>query len=114
MRADNKRVARRGAMGGWDQLRSRLKGDDFGEPMGQRPTIFTFNTCTASIRTIPALQHSDTNPEDLDTDMEDHAADEWRYGAMSHPFVKIQTPDLKIVKDSYGFDEPEENDWKTA
>ena len=67
-----------------------------------------------SIRTIPALQHSDNNPEDLDTDMEDHAADEWRYGAMSHPFVKIQTPDLKIVKDSYGFDEPEENDWKTA
>jgi len=114
MRADNKRVARRGAMGGWDQLRSRLKGDDFGDPMGERPTIFTFNTCKDSIRTIPALQHSENNPEDLDTDMEDHAADEWRYGAMSHPYVKVRTPDLKIVKDSYGFDEPEGNDWKTA
>lgn len=112
--ADNKRVARKGAMGGWDQLRSRLKGQDFGHPMGQRPMVFTFNTCTDSIRTIPALQHSETNAEDLDTDMEDHAADEWRYGVMSRPYVKVTQPVLTVVRDAYGLDDDVDEDWKTA
>jgi hypothetical protein len=51
-RADNKRVAQMGALGGWDQMRARLKGDGDGRPM-----IYTFSTCADSIRTIPALQH---------------------------------------------------------
>lgn len=84
-RADNKRVPLRGAMGGWDQMRSRLIGDGDGRPM-----IYCFNTCLDSIRTIPALQHDTNRPEDLDTDMEDHAADEWRYACMSRPYVRGQ------------------------
>ena len=82
-RADNKRVPQAGAMGGWDQMRSRLKGDDEGRPM-----IVTFSTCLDSIRTIPVLQHDPDRPEDLDTDGEDHAADEWRYACMSRPWVR--------------------------
>lgn len=81
--ADNKRVPGRGALGGWDQMRARLIGDGDGLPM-----IVCFSTCTDSIRTIPALQHDDNRPEDLDSDMEDHAADDWRYGCMSRPWVK--------------------------
>lgn len=81
--ADNKRVSARGAMGGWDMLRQRLKGDEEGRAM-----ILCFSTCRDSIRTIPALQHDIAKPEDLDSDMEDHAADEWRYGAMSRPWVR--------------------------
>lgn len=117
-RADNKRVARNGAMGGWDQLRSRLKGEDFGEPMGERPMIFTFNTCKDSIRTIPALQHDSTRPEDLDSDMEDHAADEWRYGCMARPYVKgkpekpEQRPRDAFERALHDFEEAES--WKVA
>jgi hypothetical protein len=81
--ADNKRVPGRGAMGGWDQLRGRLDGDDDGLPM-----IVTFSTCLDSIRTIPALQHDPLKPEDLDSDMEDHAGDEWRYACMSRPWIR--------------------------
>jgi hypothetical protein len=81
-RADNKRVARDGAMGGWDQMRARLKGDADGNPM-----IVCFSTCADSIRTIPVLQHDSDRPEDLDTEGEDHAADDWRYGCMSRPWV---------------------------
>lgn len=87
-RADNKRVSQLGALGGWDQMRQRFKGEE------GRPMIYCFSTCTDSIRTIPALQHDPDKPEDLDTDGEDHAADEWRYGCMSRPYqpYKAQPP----------------------
>lgn len=79
--ADNARVARQGAMGGWDQVRERLKGDERG------PQIYFFSTCTHIIRTLPALQHDQHRPEDVDTDSEDHAADALRYGCMSRPII---------------------------
>jgi hypothetical protein len=82
-RADNTRVAQRGAMGGWNAMRQRLIGEEFGRPM-----IVCFDTCTHSIRTIPVLQHDQHNIEDLDTDGEDHAADEWRYACMSRPWIR--------------------------
>lgn len=92
--ADNKRVAQRGAMGGWDQLRGRLVGTasrdaqtgivnwSTGEPM-----VYFFSTCRDSIRTLPALQHDRARAEDVDTDSEDHAPDEIRYACMSRPWV---------------------------
>lgn len=81
--ADNKRVAQRGAMAGWDQVRARLEGDNDGRPM-----IACFNTCVDSIRTIPALQHDANHPEDIDSDMEDHAGDDWRYECNSRPWLR--------------------------
>jgi hypothetical protein len=81
-RADNTRVSQRGAMGGWDQLRSRLIGD------GERPMIYFFSTCKDAIRTLPALQHDQARAEDVDSDGEDHAADEIRYACMSRPYVR--------------------------
>jgi hypothetical protein len=56
--------------------------------MDGEPMIYVFNTCIDSIRTIPLLQHDDHNIEDLDSDMEDHAADDWRYACMSRPFIR--------------------------
>jgi hypothetical protein len=81
--ADNTRVGTRGAMGGWDQLRSRLKGDEDGNPM-----YVVFSTCADTIRTLPVLQHDPDHPEDLDTNSEDHAADEIRYACMSRPWAR--------------------------
>jgi hypothetical protein len=86
-RADNARVAHRGAMGGWDQVRARLDGDEDGRPM-----LFFFETCVHAIRTIPALQHDEDRPEDLNTNMEDHAADEVRYACMSRPYQRVAPP----------------------
>lgn len=85
-RGDNKRVAAAGAQGGWDQMRGRLIGEDMGN--GNVPMLYVFDTCRDSIRTIPSLQHDDVKPEDLDTDGEDHAADEWRYACMSRPWTR--------------------------
>ena len=113
MRADNKRIAKVGAIGGWDQMRSRIEGQDFGDPMDRRPMIYTFSTCTNSIRTIPLLQHDERRPEDLDTTMEDHAADEWRYACMSRPYIRQKPEDEKPKRDSYDDEETGDN-WKSA
>lgn len=106
--ADNARVPQRGAMGGWDQVRARLVGDDDGNPM-----IVCFSTCVDSIRTIPALQHDPDRPEDLDTDMEDHAGDDWRYACMSRPWIAASKSKDKPKRDAWDRAEPQESNWKT-
>lgn len=94
--ADNKRVAGRGALGGWDQLRSRLVGSAQRNEDGTidwntgRPMLYFFSTCTHTIRTLPAMQHDDSRPEDIDTDAEDHAVDALRYACMSRPYLRKQ------------------------
>lgn len=108
-RADNKRVPGKGALGGWDQMRSRLVGDGDGNPM-----IVAFSTCVDSIRTIPALQHDQSKPEDLDSDMEDHAADEWRYGCMSRPWNVPVTAKTKPRSDGWASDNEGSSSWKVA
>ncbi len=85
--ADNARVGRNGAQGGWDQLRARLKGD------GERPALFVFATCTDIIRTLPAQQHDQDRAEDIDTDGEDHAVDSVRYACMSRPYTAPLPPE---------------------
>jgi hypothetical protein len=93
-KADNKRVSDRGRMGGWDQMRDRMKGED------GRPMLYTFDTCRDSIRTIPALQHDEKKPEDIDTESEDHAADEWRYACMSRPYSRPAPNPGKVLVDT--------------
>ncbi len=106
-RADNKRVAQNGAMGGWDQLRSRLKGEN-GKPM-----LYLFSTCVHTIRTLPALQHDQSRPEDVDTESEDHAADETRYACMSRPWIATR-PEPKSISSGDYQQVREEDSWKTA
>lgn len=75
-KADHARIA------GWMQCRYRLAFDGNGYPR-----FYVFNTCRHFIRTIPVLCYDTRNPEDIDTDAEDHIADEWRYACMSRPVV---------------------------
>lgn len=82
-KADNTRRSRDKKMGGWDQVRARLKGTLDGDPM-----IFMFDHCKHLIRTLPALQHDAGNMEDVDTDGDDHAPDACRYACMSRPYMQ--------------------------
>ena len=53
-----------------------------------QPKLKIFSNCTNLIRTLPMLPVDKNNPEDVDTDAEDHAYDALRYGVMSrsmHP-----------------------------
>jgi hypothetical protein len=98
-------------MGGWDQMRGRMIGDDDGLPM-----LVTFSTCVDLIRTLPALQHDADRPEDIDSDMEDHAADEARYACMSRPWIrKIAADDgNKNVSGYRSITEKSDNSWKAT
>lgn len=71
---------------GWMQVHYRLAFDDNGYAM-----MYVFDGCSAFIRTIPLLQYDDHRPEDLDTDAEDHVADEVRYMCMARPIKPVDT-----------------------
>lgn len=91
--ADNSRIA------GWEQLRLRLEGEE------GRPMLYVFSTCGDFVRTLPALQHDDRKPEDIDTDSEDHAADCCRYALMSRPYWRGAPVKPRKIKDAYRWDE---------
>lgn len=78
------------------QCHYRLAFDKDGIPM-----FYVFNTCTEFIRTIPMLMYDDTKVEDIDTDMEDHIYDEWRYVCMENP---INREDILFEKKIVGTD----------
>jgi len=106
-RADNTRVGQRGALGGWDLVRARLKGDG-------RPMLYVFDTCRDFIRTVPVLQHDPARPEDLDTNAEDHAADDTRYACASRPWIapEAERPRLPPPPDIRRWRDEGEGSWR--
>ena len=82
---DHKRIP------GWMQCHYRLLFDDNGYSK-----MYVFSNCKDFIRTIPLLQFDTHKVEDIDTSMEDHVADEWRYMCMARP---LQPPKKKTSKD---------------
>lgn len=69
---------------GWMQCHYRLAFDKNGYSK-----FYVFSNCKQFIRTIPTLCYDEHKLEDIDTDMEDHIADEWRYAMMSRPIKPI-------------------------
>ena len=58
--------------------------------------MYIFRNCKAFIRTIPLLQYDEHRVEDLDTDGEDHVADEVRYFCMMRPIKPRMSVESKI------------------
>lgn len=77
---DNKRIP------GWLQVHYRLSFDENGYSR-----MYVFSTCKDFIRTMPLLRYDDHSPEDLDTEGEDHIADETRYFCMARPIKPSRT-----------------------
>ncbi|HNU78794.1 MAG TPA: hypothetical protein PKM75_10560, partial [Prolixibacteraceae bacterium] len=97
---------------GWATFREFLRVPEQGEPFLR----FTSN-CVNCIETIPSLVTSAKNPEDLNTDGEDHTADALRYALMyiDKPFFRSPYQELKnwqkrIVKEHKELREPTEDD----
>ena len=94
-KADNKRLP------GKMQCHYRLAFDEKGVPM-----FYVFNTCEHFIRTIPALIYSETQVEDVDTKMEDHIYDEWRYMCMARPIAARKRMRPAEILDYKNTDDP--------
>jgi len=69
-RADNKRIP------GWQQMRERIEGD------GEKPMLYVMDRCRDFLRTVPVIGRDERVWDDVDTDAEDHVADEARYAVM--------------------------------
>lgn len=65
------------------QFRERLAVPDD----GSAPMLQVYPACTQFIRTIPSLCLDDYNPEDVDTDQEDHIYDESCHICMARPLT---------------------------
>lgn len=88
-KGDNERI------NGWMQMHYRFAFDDNGIPM-----MYIFKNCKAFIRTIPLMIYDEHAVEDLDSDLEDHVADESRYMCMSRPIKPVlKTQKVEIGED---------------
>ncbi len=67
---------------GWEILRERLK-NSIGK---EDPGLYVFDTCRQFIRTLPVLPRDEKNTDDVDTDAEDHIADEVRYRVLAKKY----------------------------
>ena len=83
---DNNRIA------GWMQLHYRMQFDENGYAR-----LYVFSNCRAFIRTVPLLLYDAQRPEDLDSSLEDHAADEARYFCMSRPVRAMYEPEARQI-----------------
>lgn len=83
---DNERIP------GWMQCHYRLQFDHNG-----RPRFYCFDTCKEFIRTIPLMMYDEVKVEDLDTTLEDHIADEWRYACMSRPVRPVMSKGEPVI-----------------
>lgn len=81
-KADNRRLGANGAMGGWDTMRSMLRGFERDTSGEQIPMLYFMACCPTIIRLMPLAQHHRDHPEDLEL-AEDHALDAVRYACMS-------------------------------
>lgn len=91
--------AKNGRIDGWMRVREYLMPMDDGFPAVQ-----IFDNCTNLIRTLPNMMHDDVNPEDLDTDLEDHAVDAFRYGLMTRPLPVQKMKEGAMDRASRHFD----------
>lgn len=94
------------------RLQIRMLPDEITGKIVSKPNLIIFNTCLNLIRTLPVIPTDKNDPEDVDTDSEDHAYDALRYGCMSRPVHNTYrvhrlgsvTPVRQDVQyDSFGF-----------
>jgi len=62
---------------GWELVRKMLAASK--TTPQEEAGLFVFDTCRQFVRTVPVLPRSEKNPDDVDTDAEDHIGDELRY-----------------------------------
>jgi hypothetical protein len=81
-RSPGSRVARK------QEVHSRLRV--FGDGQNRTCGLTIFNNCVNLIRTLPVIPLDKNNPEDVNTDSEDHAYDALGYGCATRPYGRAK------------------------
>ena len=74
-------LAKKSRLQGKHQIHERLRTD-----ADSKPNLSLFTSCVHTWRTLSALPVDSLNPEDVDTDAEDHCYDALRYMCAARPF----------------------------
>jgi hypothetical protein len=88
---------------GWLRVHQGLRwtaAEDGSVPQWLRPQLIVHQDCKYLIRTLPALPRDPRNPEDVDTNADDHGADALRYALMSREPV-AEAPEKDIPQDQH-------------
>lgn len=65
---------------GWEMIRKRLEdAKKPSEGVRERPGLFVFSNCKEWLRCVPPIPRDEDDLDDVDTEVEDHNADETRY-----------------------------------
>ena len=72
---------------GWALIRTMLGAAKRKDP--ENPHLYFFPAAQHHIRTLPLQQRDEKNPEDIDSDGEDHAMDDLRY-LLSRKFTRLK------------------------
>lgn len=91
MKADNNRVM------GWQRIHECLAVD----PDTKKPILQIFPGCRNLLRTLPTLQTSEIDHEDVSGKCEDHAPEALRYAVMSRPAPKHRIFDIAGARKKY-------------
>lgn len=86
IQADNERVM------GWGRLRAWLRNAPDGYPW-----LMFHPRCQTTVRTVPGLVRDKNDPDDCDTNGEDHPADCCRYGVMARPTPTVMRVSSPII-----------------
>jgi hypothetical protein len=83
---------------GWQQLRKLLKEAAPDQRTGRResPGLFISAACSQFLRTFPTLPRDDRDLDDVDTESEDHIADETRYRCRHAPRAAKSSYDAMV------------------
>jgi hypothetical protein len=92
---------------GKNEVHRRLQIDEFTE----EPRLVMFNNCVNLITQLPSLPLDKKNPEDVDTNAEDHLYDALRYGLQSRPKFSIFDYDpankpsmgMRVADEKFGY-----------
>lgn len=69
---------------GWEKLRTYLENaKPSATGVREKPGYFVFDTCTHCLDLLPVLPRDELNPDDVDTEAEDHVGDEVRYRVLN-------------------------------
>jgi hypothetical protein len=71
---------------GWELMRDRFNAV-VSETENDKPGLYVFNTCRDFIRTVPHINRDKNDPDDVNTEAEDHIADDVRYQVLSSDYT---------------------------